>query len=599
MPGGKMSTGKATDQFEDASPAVLAWARYLNVIPARDTRSITPDCEPSEVRRSLPILQLFATTPLTDGSVFNYEMMREAHVEAQAAMVGITDELNRVREGYTHYFLRDPLTLLDDPAVPVESEHLRRMADIVAAVLSGGPKMAKEGENDVWAGLPLGDWYHLATYITAVIAWGCVHTPDIGRKGAFDVEPCKDTFLHDNKLVRPATQRELLVAVLAQVQEELKDEGALLPQDSIDGLRSTIWRAHKGQIRAWTEREVLSVYKRLSDICLSDILDLIEREATVEEITETMKEEIDMEMRGKFKGLIAIEQLWAYKNVLKEARTEGLRKARQLGEVEAAQKGKSYRKMLLSRAESEAKTEADKLFKSRLESTRSKLKRKVEAKVEAEHQEVVAERRSALEKSLADMDFNVRKDYIRSQAIQLGLLDESATPIPSPPKCAKVGNAPRTVPLAASQASGRSVSTENAQRAPSGQATPTPTPSSRPAAEEDDPTPRNSPARMDWAQSQPNDPLPVIDFSVDTRSSRASIHGLGNEMIDDSLEPGAVSSFKDPDSGALPLTSSTTQSPPNQETPPDRPTTPPPPKSEVAQLFELLVAKMAPMEREM
>jgi hypothetical protein len=70
-------------------------------------------------------------------------------------------------------------------------------------------------------------------------------------------------------------------------------------------------------------------------------------------------------------------------------------------------------------------------------------------------------------------------------------------------------------------------------------------------------------------------------------------------MIDDSLEPGAVSSFKDPDSGALPLTSSTTQSPPNQETPPDCPTTPPPPKSEVAQLFELLVAKMAPMEREM
>jgi hypothetical protein len=450
----------------------------------------------------------------------------------------------------------------------------------------------------VWAGLPLGDWYRLATYITAVIAWGCVHTPDIGRKGAFDVEPCKDTFLHDNKLVRPATQRELLAAVLAQVQEELKDEGALLPQDSIDGLRSTIWRAHEGQIRAWTEREVLSVYKRLSDICLSDILDLIEREATVEEITETMKEEIDMEMRGKFKGLIAIEQLRAYKNALKEARTEGLRKARQLGEAEAAQKGKSYRKMLLSRAESEAKTEADKLFKSRLESTRSKLKRKVEAEVEAEHQEVVAERRSALEKSLADMDFNVRKDYVRSQAIQLGLLDESATPIPSPPKRAKVGNAPRTVPLAASQASGRSVSTENAQRAPSGQATPTPAPSSRPAAEEDDPTPCNSPARMDWAQSQPNDPLPVIDFSADTRSSRASIHGLGNEMIDNSLEPGAVSSFKDPDSGALPLTSSTTQSPPNQETPPNRPTTPPPPKSEVAQLFELLVAKMAPMERE-
>jgi hypothetical protein len=88
-----MSTGKPTDQFEDASPAVLAQAQYLNVILARDTKSITPDRELLEVRRSLPILQLFATTPLTDGSVFNYEMMREAHEEAEGAMIGITDSL--------------------------------------------------------------------------------------------------------------------------------------------------------------------------------------------------------------------------------------------------------------------------------------------------------------------------------------------------------------------------------------------------------------------------------------------------------------------------------------------------------------------------
>jgi hypothetical protein len=152
--GGKMSTGKAMDQFEDASPVVLARARYLNVIPARDTKSITPEREPSEVRRTLPILQLFATTPLTDGSVFTHEAMREAHKEAAGAMAGITDELNRVREGFSHYFLKEPLVMLEDPNTPVTSEHLRRMADIVAAVLSGGPKLMTESENDVWAALP-------------------------------------------------------------------------------------------------------------------------------------------------------------------------------------------------------------------------------------------------------------------------------------------------------------------------------------------------------------------------------------------------------------------------------------------------------------
>jgi hypothetical protein len=255
-----MSMGRVTDQFEDASPAVLARARYLNVILARDTRSLTPERELSAVARALPALQLLATTPLTDGTVFNYEFMKEAHDEVEGALHGITDELNRVREGFSHYFLRDLLSLLDDPSVPVVSEHLRRMADIVGAVLSGGPRTAKEGENDVWVALPPGDWYRLATFITASIARGCIRTPDIGRKGAFDVEPCKDQFIHDASLTRPHTQRDLLMAVTAQVTEELKDEGALLPQDSIDGLRATVWRTHEGQIRAWTKREVMSVY---------------------------------------------------------------------------------------------------------------------------------------------------------------------------------------------------------------------------------------------------------------------------------------------------------------------------------------------------
>jgi hypothetical protein len=310
--GGKMTSGKVTDQFEDASPAVLARACYLNVIPARDTKSMTPDRELSEVARAIPALQQLATTAVGDKEVFNEAFMRTAQAEAEGAFQAITDELNRVREGFSHYFLREPLTLLEDPAVPIESEHLRRMADIVGAVLSGGPRTIAEGESDVWAALPPGDWFRLATFITASIARGCIRTPGIGRKGAFDVEPCRDQFIHDASIVRPHTQRDLLMALSAQVMEELKDEGALLPQDSSDGLRATVWRAHEGQIRAWTEREVASVYSRLSNICLSDILDLIEREASVEEITDAMRDDIAQETRGKHLGLIAAEKTKAF-----------------------------------------------------------------------------------------------------------------------------------------------------------------------------------------------------------------------------------------------------------------------------------------------
>jgi hypothetical protein len=378
-------TVTATDQFENASPAVLARARYLNVIPARDTKSITPERELSEVARALPALQRMANAALTDGSVFNVETMEEAHDEAKGALESITMELNRVREGFSHYFLREPLALLKDPSVPIESEHLCRMADIVGAVLSGGPRTMAEGETDVWSALPPGDWYWLSTFITASIARGCIRTPDVGRKGNFDIEPCRDQFLHDESLVRPHTQRDLLMAVLAQVQEELKDEGALLPQDSHDGLRATVWRAHEGQIRAWTEREVLSVYKRLSDMCLSDILDKIENEASIEEITDVMREEIAQETRGKHLGLIAIEKTKAFNEAVTQARANALREALATGAAEAASKGKAYEKMILARAEDEARIEGDKHYKARLESLRTKMKRKAELEVEAEH----------------------------------------------------------------------------------------------------------------------------------------------------------------------------------------------------------------------
>jgi hypothetical protein len=358
-----------------------------------------------------------------------------------------------------------------------------------------------------------------------------------------------------------------------------------MPQDSVDGLRATIWRAHEGQIRAWTEKEVLSVYSRLSDICLSDIMDKLEAEATVEEITETMREEIASETRGKFLSLIAQEKTKAYDAAIAEARASALREALATGAAEAAQKGKAYERMILSRAEDEARTEGDRVYKSRLESLRTKMKRKAETEVEAEHATVLTERRATLEEALLAMDFNARKDYVRTQAIQLGLLNESATPVPSPPKRAKVGNAPRTTPKASSAPS--AVKTASLS-----------VPSSCPAAEEEDSTPRASPAPVDWSMSEPGDPLPSIDFDADTRTTSASIHAPGNSMEDDPPVPGAVSSLRDPDSGCIPVSSSNTSAPSPCPAPSLAPGPAATPPSEIKQIFDLIVSTMAPLQRE-
>jgi hypothetical protein len=438
-----------------------------------------------------------------------------------------------------------------------------------------------EGESDVWSALPPGDWYRLSTFIMASIARGCIRTPGVGRKGEFDVEPCRDQFLHDASLARPHTQRDLLMAVLAQVQEELRDEGALLPQDSHDGLRATIWRAHEGQIRAWTEREVLSVYSRLSDLCLSDILDKIESEASVEEITEVMREEIAQETRGKHLGLIAIEKTKAFNEAVTQARADALWEALATGAAEAASKGKAYEKMILSRAEDEARIEGDKVYKARLESLRTKMKHKAELEVDVEHAQVLAERRSALEESLTSMDFNARKDFVRTQAIQLGLLSDSATPVPSPPKRAKVGHAPMTTPKAS-------------RASPAAKMSPTPDPSSCPAAEEDVTTPRNKSVSMEWSESSQDDPLPEIDFNAPTRSTSASHHAPGNAMEDDPVTPKAIASFRDPDAGALPLSSTGSRPTPKDATPAPPAHTP----SEIKQLSDLITSKLSSMEKD-
>jgi hypothetical protein len=591
--GGRISTSKATEVFEGAGPAILARARYLNVVPARDTRS-SDSAPANEPVVANAILHKFATTDLTNGSVFTYANMDNAHEEAAATLQGATDELSKVRMGFAHYFLRDPLALVEDPSVPVESDYLRKMVDIVGAVLCGGPCSTLESDEDVYSSILPGDWFCLATFMSAAIARGCVRTKGLAKKGAFAIEPCKDDFVTDPSVPLPATQAALLQAMVAQISEELQPAGALMPQDSVDGLRATIWRAHEGQIRAWTEKEVLSVYSRLSDICLSDILDKLEAEAPIEQITEAMREEIASETRGKFLGLIAQEKTKAYEAALSDARAEALREALARGKEEAAQKGKSYKKMQLDRAEEEAHLEAARIFKKCMSSARDKLTHQVDTEIRHDRDQIIAECCSALEAGLVGMDWDTRVNHIRSLAVQAGLLEDSHPVVGMPPKRAepsrsttapKVTSAVVKLPSAAESAAIIARFEESSVlRRPAEPSHPEPSPC--PAAGEDDLTLRAEATRMDWAEDESNDlpPLP-INFDSKERSSSSSIHCVDNAMEDDSDAVVAVSSFKDPDSGALALTPTPEPSP-----------SPANPPSEVAQLFNLIMDTIKPIQ---
>jgi hypothetical protein len=66
-------------------------------------------------------------------------------------MHAIRDELNQAVEGHSHYFLREPLSIMEDPAFPVQSEELRRILDLAGAALSAGPRLGLRSRRNLEA----------------------------------------------------------------------------------------------------------------------------------------------------------------------------------------------------------------------------------------------------------------------------------------------------------------------------------------------------------------------------------------------------------------------------------------------------------------
>jgi hypothetical protein len=368
--------GKMQDKVGREAAAQRALIEQVATTPLPhgevERTSLTPSLADEEVRLDQQNV-LVTRSLLSTGLAVDQLVTDQMAAEAARTNICTAGELNDAWLGYSHYFLREPITLLDEACVLVGSPILRRMLDVVGAVLSTGPRWSEDSDTDVWTMLPPGDWFRVCTYITAAMTRGCVRTTNITRMGNFLFEPCRDDLIHSNRLPPPATQLSGLQALVAQLQEELRPEGALLPQDSVDGLRATIWRAHEGLIREATLAQVNSVYSRISTMGLAELVDKVMAEESMESITDTIRDDVREDIRGKFAGLIAAEKTKAYNAALDEARSEALKEAHAKGAREAEQKGRSYEAMLLSRAEDEAKIKADKEFNSCLMSERSKI----------------------------------------------------------------------------------------------------------------------------------------------------------------------------------------------------------------------------------
>jgi hypothetical protein len=115
--------------------------RSFSVDHTPGPHNVTPDHDPSHhaYNRAVSTRALINTQNEQDGFL-NALMTSDTMLDhAETAVKRTLEELNEGVEGYSHYFLSEPLTLCGEPAIEIASPHLRRILDIAGATLSMGP----------------------------------------------------------------------------------------------------------------------------------------------------------------------------------------------------------------------------------------------------------------------------------------------------------------------------------------------------------------------------------------------------------------------------------------------------------------------------
>jgi hypothetical protein len=454
---------------------------------------------------------------------------------ADNAVKRTLEELNEGVEGYSHYFLSEQLTICDEPAIEIASPHLRRILDIAGATLSMGPRSEHDG--DIWRMLRPSDWYRASTFILASVLRGCVRTPRVAKLGNFPLLPLRDSFIYSNNLPELETQVDALRAMATQILENLQvDNGPLMPQDSVDGIRSTVWRSHEAHIRAIVEQEALKVAHRLSTMGLSDLIDKLERDAPMEEITQVLKDDIAEQVCSKYNNAILVIKSNAYKQAVAEAE--------QKGREQAAKETVPYEARLLETAKEQARLKANSEFTRLLADERSKIAPKVDAEIADEHARFISDRRKTLVAQLDSLSLDAEKEFVLAAATRLGLALGSTD---QPSKKAKLDTRkPRPAPITPRGRSSSIVSSTSQSKkraySPSAVVITTPIP---PKPKDGDTTPKqihtvNFTLKQETVPpfTTPSTPSVIreaVDLaqSVSLRGSASSIHNSANAMAMD------------------------------------------------------------------
>ena len=150
---------------------------------------------------------------------------------------------------------------------------------------------------------------------TAGLRWLPAHRP--GR------EITNDDFDIDDQLRQPTTQLEAIQFMIAQLNEQFLPNATGLPAPRVEEIRTRIWAKLEDALRAELEAEAAVFSSHISGMGISDIFEQIMSGVSHQELTETMREEIQLEERSRFRNLLLAVRGQATDYALAEAVADG------------------------------------------------------------------------------------------------------------------------------------------------------------------------------------------------------------------------------------------------------------------------------------
>ena len=341
--------------------------------------------------------------------------------KAYDEMLAAVDDIESLVQGYSYYFLEEELKFLKGNAVAILPDQLMRILQSLTGILSMGPRGEIDRENgDIFASLTNDSWCRLVMALLGAILRGCTRTRDLPARCNFELGS-EDDFDIDDQLRQPATQLEAIQFMIAQLNEQFLPNANGLPAPRVEEIRTRIWAKLEDALRAELEAEAATFSSRISGMGISDIFEQIMSGVSHQELTETMREEIQLEERSRFCNLLLAACGQATDYALAEAVADGQAEADILCAEDRAEL-EEYKRIQVKELERRKQTIRDKADRELTNFNKS-----TEA-ILAE--QGVQQRRQQLDSVLQAFSNKAEFEFIRDHAIRLGIIsrDDVAKP---------------------------------------------------------------------------------------------------------------------------------------------------------------------------